>query len=191
MHVVRKLCSIQNHQILVFSCTNYIQDQSPSFSRILLPCLGRYYQIPSLSSRQSPVQSHPPNGQSQPCKTLQPPSRRRLVGDLSIFYRYFNGNFSQQIRDIIPVPLRRVRTSRWSSARISVARCLVPDNFLATLIRGAEILLTLAQDATPGFCMAIYSMYVYTHGHVRMVMYACMQCHFNPTLYFLVQDLFT
>ena len=40
---------------------------------------------------------------------------RRLVGDLSIFYRYFNGHCSQEIRDIIPVPLRRVRTTRSST----------------------------------------------------------------------------
>ena len=44
-------------------------------------------------------------------KSLQPLSHRRLVGDLSIFYRYFNGHCSQEIRDIIPVPLRRVRTT--------------------------------------------------------------------------------
>ena len=44
-------------------------------------------------------------------KSLQPLSHRRLVGDLSIFYRYFNGHCSQKIRDIIPVPLRRVRTT--------------------------------------------------------------------------------
>ena len=41
-------------------------------------------------------------------KSLQPLSHRRLVGDLSIYYRYFNGHCSQEIRDIIPVPLRRV-----------------------------------------------------------------------------------
>ena len=45
-------------------------------------------------------------------KSLQPLSHRRLVGDLSIFYRYFHGHCSQEIRDIIPVPLRRVRTTR-------------------------------------------------------------------------------
>ena len=44
-------------------------------------------------------------------KSLQPLSHRRLVGDLSIVYRYFNGHCSQEIRDIIPVPLRRVRTT--------------------------------------------------------------------------------
>ena len=48
-------------------------------------------------------------------KSLQPLSHRRLVGDLSIFYRYFNGHCSQEIRDIIPVPLRRVRTTRSST----------------------------------------------------------------------------
>ena len=47
-------------------------------------------------------------------KSLQPFSHRRLVGDLSIYYRYFNGHCSQKIRDIIPVPLRRVGTTRSS-----------------------------------------------------------------------------
>ena len=45
----------------------------------------------------------------------KPLSHRRLVGDLSIFYRYFNGHCSQEIRDIIPVPLMRVRTTRSST----------------------------------------------------------------------------
>ena len=48
-------------------------------------------------------------------KSLQPLSYHRLVGDLSIYYRYFNGYCSQEIRDIIPVPLRRVRTTRSST----------------------------------------------------------------------------
>ena len=48
-------------------------------------------------------------------KSLQPLSHRRSVGDLSIFYRYFNGHCSQEIRDIIPVLLRRVRTTRSST----------------------------------------------------------------------------
>ena len=48
-------------------------------------------------------------------KSLQPLSRRRLVSDLSIFYRYFHGHCSQEIRDIIPVPLRPVRTTRSST----------------------------------------------------------------------------
>ena len=48
-------------------------------------------------------------------KSLQPLSHRRLVGDLSIYYRYFNGHCSQEIRDIIPVPLRRFRTTRSST----------------------------------------------------------------------------
>ena len=48
-------------------------------------------------------------------KSLQPLSHRRLVGDLSIYYRYFNGHCSQEIRDIISVPLRRVRTTRSST----------------------------------------------------------------------------
>ena len=48
-------------------------------------------------------------------KSLQPLSHRRLVGDLSILYRYFHGHCPQEIREIIPVPLRRVRTTRSST----------------------------------------------------------------------------
>ena len=48
-------------------------------------------------------------------KSLQPLSYHLLVGDLSIYYRYFNGHCSQEIREIIPVPLRRVRTTRSSA----------------------------------------------------------------------------
>ena len=48
-------------------------------------------------------------------KSLQPLSHCHLVRDLSIFYRYFNGHCSQEIRDIIPVPLRCVRTTRSST----------------------------------------------------------------------------
>ena len=47
--------------------------------------------------------------------SLQPLSHRLLVADLSIYYRYFDGHCSQEIRDIIPVPLRRVRTTRSST----------------------------------------------------------------------------
>ena len=48
-------------------------------------------------------------------QSLEPLSHLRLVGDLSIFYRYFHGHCSQEIRDIIPVPLRRVRTTKSST----------------------------------------------------------------------------
>ena len=48
-------------------------------------------------------------------KSLQPLSHRRLVGDLSIFYSFFNGYRSQEIRDIIPVSLRHVRSTRSST----------------------------------------------------------------------------
>ena len=48
-------------------------------------------------------------------KSLQPLSHSGLVGDLSIFYRYFHGHYSQETGDIIPVPLRHVRTTRSST----------------------------------------------------------------------------
>ena len=64
-------------------------------------------------------------------KSLQPLSHRRLVGDLSIFYRYFNGHCSQEIRDIIPVPLRRVRTTRSSThSHPSKFHCLLHELYL-------------------------------------------------------------
>ena len=59
-------------------------------------------------------------------KSLQPLSHRRLVGNLSIFYRFFNGHCSQEIRDIIPVPLRRVRTTS-SSTHSHPCQVSLPD----------------------------------------------------------------
>ena len=47
--------------------------------------------------------------------TLQSLSHRHLVADLSIFYRYFHGYCSQEIKNIIPDPVRRVRTTRSST----------------------------------------------------------------------------
>ena len=44
--------------------------------------------------------------------SLQPPSHRRLVADLSISYRYFHGHCSQEIKNVIPDPVRRVRATR-------------------------------------------------------------------------------
>ena len=44
--------------------------------------------------------------------SLQSLSHRRLVADLSIFYRYFHGHCSQEIKNIIPDPVRHVRIAR-------------------------------------------------------------------------------
>ena len=60
-------------------------------------------------------------------KSLQPLSHRRSVGDFSFFYRYFNGHCSQEIRDIIPVPLRHVRTTR-SSAHSHPSQVSLPTS---------------------------------------------------------------
>ena len=38
-----------------------------------------------------------------------------VVADLSIIYRYFHGHCLQETRDIIPVPLKRVRSTRGST----------------------------------------------------------------------------
>ena len=47
--------------------------------------------------------------------SLQSLSHRHLVADLSIFYRYFHGHCSLEIKNIIPDPMRRVRTTRSST----------------------------------------------------------------------------
>ena len=47
--------------------------------------------------------------------SLQSLSHRRLVADLSIFYHYFHGHCSQEIKNIIPDPVRRVKTTRNST----------------------------------------------------------------------------
>ena len=69
------------------------------------PCL-----LDKVQSKDIPLINNP-----NLAKSLQPLSHRRLVGDLSIFYRYFDGHCFQEIRDITPVPLRRFRTTRSST----------------------------------------------------------------------------
>ena len=48
-------------------------------------------------------------------RSLQSLSHRRLVADLSIFYRYFRGHCSLEIKSIIPDPLKHVRPTRSST----------------------------------------------------------------------------
>ena len=47
--------------------------------------------------------------------SLQSLSHRRLVADLSTFYRYFHGNCPQEIKNINPDPVMCVRTTRSST----------------------------------------------------------------------------
>ena len=48
-------------------------------------------------------------------KSLQSLSHRRVVADLSIFYRFFHGHWLLEIKNIIPDPLRHVRPTRSST----------------------------------------------------------------------------
>ena len=48
-------------------------------------------------------------------KSLQPLSQRRLIADLPIFYRFFHGYCSLEIKNIIPGPLSCVRPNRSST----------------------------------------------------------------------------
>ena len=48
-------------------------------------------------------------------KSLQSLSHHRLVAYLSIFYRYFHGHCSMEIKSIIPDPLKHVRPTRSST----------------------------------------------------------------------------
>ena len=67
MHLKSSVSSPEPRVFLIFSPSNYVQVSSLSFSRIMLPrlewCSNKIY---SLSSRQSPVQSHFSHQQSQP-----------------------------------------------------------------------------------------------------------------------------
>ena len=47
--------------------------------------------------------------------SLQSLSHRRLVADLSIFYRHFHRHCPQEIKNIFPDPVRHVRTTRSST----------------------------------------------------------------------------
>ena len=59
-------------------------------------------------------------------KSLQSLSHRRLVADLSVFYRYFHGHCSLEIMNIIPDPVRRVRTTR-SSTQSHPSQVMLPN----------------------------------------------------------------
>ena len=48
-------------------------------------------------------------------KSLQTCSHRRLVAELSIFYRFFHGHCSLEIKTIIPDPLKHLRPTRSST----------------------------------------------------------------------------
>ena len=72
--------------------------------------------------------------------SFQPLFHRRLVGDLSIFYRYFHGHCSQEIRDIIPVPLKRFRTTRSSThAHFSMFHCLLHEVYPTNRLSSQEV----------------------------------------------------
>jgi len=47
--------------------------------------------------------------------SLQSPSHRHHIADLSIFYRYFHMHCSQDIKNIIPDPVMHVQTTRSST----------------------------------------------------------------------------
>ena len=93
----------------------YIQVPHPPFFRVLLPCLGRSSKIHSLSSDKIQSKAIRLTNNHNLTKSLQVLSPRRLVGGLSIFYRYLPGHCYHEIRDIIPIPLRRVRITRSST----------------------------------------------------------------------------
>ena len=63
--------------------------------------------------------------------SLQSLSHRRLVADLSIFYRYFHGHCSQEIKNNIPDPVRRVRTtSSFTYSHLSKLHYLIHEIYL-------------------------------------------------------------
>ena len=86
-------------------------------------------------------------------KSLQPLSHRRLVGNLSIFYRHFNGNCSQEFRDIIPVPLRRFRTTRSSTHsnlfQVSLPTSRTPSHKLSFIPRTCNLWKVLPSSCFP------------------------------------------
>ena len=96
---------------LNLSPTNYIQVPNPSFFRVLLPRLGGTPKSAICIQSKAIRLINNPNL----TKSLQPLSHRRLIGDLSIYYRYFRGIFPHDIRDSIHVPLRSVGTTRSST----------------------------------------------------------------------------
>ena len=49
-------------------------------------------------------------------KSLQPLSHRRYVADLAIFYRFYQSQSSEEIRDMTPGPLRHTQNNKQSSS---------------------------------------------------------------------------
>ena len=94
---------------------NNVTNSNLSFFRVLLPCLGWCPKsfLCLLDKPQSKA-THFIDNQNL-TKSLQSLSHRRLVADLSIFYRHYHGRCSLEIRNIIPDPVRRVRTTRNST----------------------------------------------------------------------------
>ena len=120
MHLKSSVSSPEPAVFLIFSPSNYIQVPNPSFFRVPLPHLGWRSKIHFKASHLcllNNVQLKASRLINNPnlAKSLQPLSHRRSVKDLSILYRYFHGHCSQEIREIVPVSLRSVRTTRTST----------------------------------------------------------------------------
>ena len=100
---------------LILSLFNYVQVPNPPFFRVLPHVWGSAPK--STLCLLDKVQSKGIRLINNPnlTKSLQPLSHRRLVGDLSIFYRFIHGHCSEEIKEIIPVPLRHVRTNKNST----------------------------------------------------------------------------
>ena len=85
------------------------------------------------------------------CSTLFP--HRRLVGDLSIFHRYFHRHCSQEIREVIPIPLRRVRTTRSSTHshpfQVSLPTSRTPSHKLSFISRTCNLWNVLPSSCSP------------------------------------------
>ena len=108
-HFVFNTASLSRENLIL------IQVPNPSFFRVLLPRLGwcskstlcLFDKVQSNQSKAICLINNP-----SLTKSLQPRFHRRLVEDLSMIYRHFRLYCSEEIRDTIPVPLRRVRTTK-------------------------------------------------------------------------------
>ena len=81
--------------------------------------------------------------------SLQSLSHRHLVADLSIFYCYFHGHCFQEIKNIIPDPVRHVQTTRSSTCyTLSKLHYLIHELYLTNHLSFPELL----NCGTPTIC---------------------------------------
>ena len=92
---------------------NSIQGTHPPMYGVSFTCLGRLHSYSSFE--QGGIKSFS-SYQLLSSDCLQPPSHRRNVASLAIFYNYFHANYSSDLANCVPPLLPRPRCTRLASS---------------------------------------------------------------------------